>query len=472
VIKKLFILIICYLLICLYGKSQQPILSVQKFEYIWQPDLRTPLETRVIFASNDSIKQTIEKSFVYALQKRWNVTMPLNSLTVKRLSLFYLGEKPKFNTKIKHKQQDTWYLFLQIFDKGNPALNYNDDSLSATLEVRGKLINGLNDSVIFDRSLSVNFYKDAVPPGEVELTELPAYPEYFEQAFDSVATWLFQSEYVANKSVWLKPACVFIQTKIPAESISELVFKSNEKNIQQLTAPVFSFQLQYPKHIQKHVYKNVAGNAATGAITLFTGVNFDKSKLYEYNADFDFKENDNIYQCILTYFEKQTAHRERETTTGADGSKSHSISSTEYQLDERHITPDSSNIIVLNNDTIASFAIHYSIDANERKKYTRFWDGQDSTTIRMLPKEWNNKAEDRNVTVAGRIEGNSFSMKTSNETAEKDFYINDQLVLIMFGKTVPGKALLFQPLSIQQLKIFTILSSLPYAYFNYTADLQ
>ena len=100
-IKKLFILIICYLLICLYGKSQQSILSVQRFEYIWQPDLRTPLETRVIFASDDSIKQTIEKSFVYALQKRWNVTMPLNSLTVKRLSLFYLGEKPKFNTKMR-----------------------------------------------------------------------------------------------------------------------------------------------------------------------------------------------------------------------------------------------------------------------------------------------------------------------------------------------------------------------------------
>ena len=87
----------------------------------------------------------------------------------------------------------------------------------------------------------------------------------------------------------------------------------------------------------------------------------------------------------------------------------------------------------------------------------------------MLPPEWNNKTEDENITITGKLEGNLFSLKTANERTRKEFYLNDKLVMIVYGKLYPSKALLFQSLSARQLKVFTILSSLPYNYFNYSA---
>ncbi len=61
----------------------------------------------------------------------------------------------------------------------------------------------------------------------------------------------------------------------------------------------------------------------------------------------------------------------------------------------------------------------------------------------------------------------SFSMKTSKENAVKEYYLSGLPALRVYGKYLPANALLFQQLSAQELKVFTILSSLPYAYFNY-----
>jgi hypothetical protein len=161
------------------------------------------------------------------------------------------------------------------------------------------------------------------------------------------------------------------------------------------------------------------------------------------------------------------AERRREKVKDSDGGTSYSLSSKSYMLDARRVIPGYSNAITLNNDTLALFEINYKTNAKERYNYTRFWNGTDSATITILPNEWNNKTEDDNVTITGKIEDSSFIMKTANETMRKEFYINDKLVMIVYGKKYPSKALLFQPLSARQLKAFTILSALPYSYFNY-----
>jgi hypothetical protein len=44
--------------------------------------------------------------------------------------------------------------------------------------------------------------------------------------------------------------------------------------------------------------------------------------------------------------------------------------------------------------------------------------------------------------------------------------MNDQMVVTMQGMDEPASAWVFHPVSTQQLKLFTILASLPYAYFN------
>ncbi len=454
------------MLVSLCGNSQQPALSVQRFEYIWQPYADAALK-RLIIIADDTIKQKIEKSFAKALQQRWNLIMPENVLSVKPVPVFSFSDMPRFNTKLKDRQPGVWYLFLQIFDQAGFSFNDNtDSSLSASLDLKCKLINGSTDSVILDRDLSVNIYKGTLPQDQVVLKRLPAYPADFIKAFDSIATWLFQPEYESEKSLWLKPACVFIDTKIFDEPIKQLFFKSDNEHIDIITEPVISFQMAGAQYKKTGVHHNTAGNIATGAVTIFTGLNLYKAKAIEYTADFGFQEQDSTYHCIINYAEREVAEREREKIKDSDGGRSYSLNSKSYTLDERSIIPGYSNAITLNNDTLATFAINYKANANEHNNYTRFWDGTDSTTITTLPNEWNNKTEDDNVTITGKIEDSSFLMKTGNERTRKEFYINDKLVMIVYGKLYPSKALLFQSISSKQLKIFTILSSLPYDYFN------
>jgi hypothetical protein len=467
VIKKIFISAI-YFLTCFYSNSQQPVLSVQRFEYIYLPNTDVIFE-KIVFASYDTLKKKIETSFAKAIQDRWNVTMQEARLSVKPLSLFSWSGTPRFNTKLKDKQPGVWYLFLQILDRSGSPFDDTDSSETGELELKCKLVNGSNDSVILDRILSVIIYKTTVPKDQVVLTKLLAYPADFVNAFDSIATWLFQPEYEIRKSVWLKPACVFIDTKIPVElePIKQLQFKSNSEQIELLTEPGLLFQTQGPEYKKTDVHHNTGGNIATGAATIFTGVNINKAKVNEYLADFAFEEKDSTYHCIINYAERVVAERKREITRDSDGSRSYSLSSKSYTLDARHIIPGYSNAITLNNDTLAAFDITYKTNAKERYSYTRFWDGTDSATITTLPNEWNNKTEDDNIIITGKIEDSSFVMKTASETTRKEFYINDKLVMIVYGKKYPSKALLFQSLSARQLKAFTILSALPYSYFNY-----
>ena len=202
---------------------------------------------------------------------------------------------------------------------------------------------------------------------------------------------------------------------------------------------------------------------------MFTGINFNKARVFEYIADFPFEEGDSIYHCIINYAERETAERTREKTRNSDGSKSYSVNSGSYELIERRTDSGFINVITLGTDTLATFGITYISNANERSSYKQYWDGSDSSTIVSLPKKWNITWEEDNVSIAGRMGTNTFLMKTAREMNMKEFYIDDHLVLIMLGKTVPAKALLFQPVSVRQLKMFTMLASLPYRHFNYSA---
>jgi hypothetical protein len=204
--------------------------------------------------------------------------------------------------------------------------------------------------------------------------------------------------------------------------------------------------------------KNMGGNTATGLLTLFTGLRGNKVRVYEYNADFPFEIKDSTaYHCMIHYAERQSAEREREKEKNS-GSVSYTLHSGEYSLMERGVDSSFINVISCGNDTLVTFGITYVQDENEYKSYTHFWDGSDSATIIALPQEWNNVASNDEVKIFGKIEGSPFTMKTGNESTAKEFYIDEKLVMIMYGKNTPEKALLFQPVSTEQLKISTILS--------------
>jgi hypothetical protein len=445
--------------------SQKPVLVMQNFDYIWQKDfgaMSANTLARVIIAEEDSSKAVIKNSFIKSIQQRWDVELPEVSLSVKQLPL--LSNEPKFKTRLKNKEPGKWYMFLQVYDEGNP-FGYND-SLSTTLKLKCTILNGANDSIIFDRALMVSMYKAPLPPGEILLTRLPSYPALFIQSFDSIATWLFQTEAANEKTILLKPACVFTETVLPGVPVANLLFINDAENIHQLTTPEFLLHVTGTNIERTDAKRNRGGNTAAGALTLLTGSRTDRSRSFQYREDFSYEEGDSAYHCFVNYIEKETAELHRET----DAYKNRSVKSEYFTLHSRYTDSTFLNAITVNKDTLATFSITYATDANNRRFYNQFWDGTDTTTVTPLPAAWNNGIEQNNVMVSGKIEGDSFLIKTVKETTVKEIYINNQLVLIMYGMQAPAKAVVFQPVSLHRLKLFTILCALPYPYFNYTAN--
>ncbi len=444
------------------GNSQQPVLVVKSFEYIGQRD----------FSANDSAKALIKNSFARAIHDRWDMVMPEVSISAgpsprfNLLTLEVSTSPPKFDTRLKDKKPGNWYLFLQVLETQDYSNALDARTFYTILNLKCRLINGTDGSLVIDRNLRVDIRKEPTPADQILLIRLPAYPASFVMAFDSIAKWVFQPEPVNRKSLILKPACVFQELAIKDKPFTQLSFKSDNEDIHHLTAPAFSFHTSGPIHQRIAEDLNKSGNIASSALTLTTGLHSSKTKLFIYRADFTFTEADSIYHCYVGYVEKEIVYQQRERTNGFEESSlnGHTLTTTGSQL-SRDTDSTFLNVITLGEETLATFHIRH-LEYVAPTQYNKMWNGNDSTTIMALPPEWNNKKNEISVVIKGNVEGNSFEMKTSKDTRIKEFYINDQLVTIMQGKDKPSRALVFHPISSHQLKLFTILSSLPYADFN------
>lgn len=444
--------------------QQQPVLVLQSFEYIRDDDYAKG-KYWLDAADAGWIRDSIRKDFAAAIYRRWGLTMPEADLSTKPIGIF--GGRLKFNTKLKDKTPNTWYMFLQVFSQNiryHSFYNTTPD-LVVTLQFKCRIINSDNDSLVLDRNLTVDILTEPVPPGEVVLTKLPVNPIQFIQAFDSISSWLFDPVFEESlRSLTLKPACALSEPTINDQQLTQLEFASTDTSIYMTTQPFITLKNPGPSYGKLTKKKNFGGNTATAAATLITGVGLNKSKVNDYNADFPFIENSDSLHCILNYWERKVAYRERTS----DGFGGNSLQSGEYVVDQRSTDSTYINVITLNADTIGNFTITY-FASNERQNYTRLWDGADSTTIMPIPQDWNNSSGTPNVLVKGTIEGTDFIMRSSRECTIKNFFVNNNIALSLYGKLLPVKALQFQQLSAMQIKLFTILSALPYSYFNYSA---
>jgi hypothetical protein len=442
--------------------GQNPMLEVKSFEYIWQN--KYTLDD-MPFISDDNVNATLRNSFAKAIQNRWDVEFPKIVFSVKNRTL-YIG-KPSFNTKLKTYDPEKWYLFLTIFDnENNPHYKLNENSNLKILELRCLLKSGHKDSVIFERALTVKLHREETPTNPIFLKLLPAhYPDYV-RAFDSIALWLFQKEPVDQKSILLKPACVFIPPDLSKPVIEKLTYRSTETSIRKTNEPEFLLVRNSPKFKKVGIQRNTMGNIASGALTLLTGIGTTKHKTYEYNAMFNFDEDEKQYSCTINYYEEERKEMERVRNKNNDGSKSSYISSSERIPVKRFTDNSNVNSIMLNKDTLALFKIIHVSKESFSNQYDQMWDGSDSSTVMPLPARWNNKSAESEVYISGSLMGIHFYMKTKNETRTKEFYLNDQHVFTIHGKYEPSKAEVFKPVSTEQLKVFTILSSIPYSYFN------
>ena len=449
--------IVPLLFLWMIGNSQQPVLVVKSFEYIGQRD----------FSANDSAKVLIKNSFARAIHDRWDMVMPEVSISAgpsprfNPLTWAVTGQStspPKFDTRLKDKKPGNWYLFLQVLETQDYSNALDERTFYTILNLKCRLINGTDGSLILDRHLRVDIRKEPAPADQSLLIRVAAYPPSFVMAFDSVAKWVFQPKPVNHKSIILKPACVFPELAIKGQPFTPLSFKSDNEDIHHLSAPAFSFHTSGPTHQRIAADLNKVGNIAGSALTIVTGLHSSKTKSLLYKADLTFTEADSIYHCYIGYVEKEIVYQQR------TGTNSFLLTTTDSQL-SRDTDSTFLNVVTLGEETLDTFSIGH-IAYIAPSKYNKMWDGNDSTTIMALPPEWNNKKNEISVVLKGNVEGNSFSMKTSKNARIKEFYINDQLVTIMQGKDKPTRALVFHPISTHQLKLFTILSSVPYAEFN------
>lgn len=440
------------------GHSQQPVLVVKSFEYIGQRD----------FSANDSAKALIKNSFARAIRDRWDMVMPEVSMSAgppSRINLLTLERTlPKFDTQLKDKKPGNWYLFLQVIEAQDYSNALDERTFYTVLNLKCKLINGTDGSLVLDRNLKIDIHKEPAPADQILLTRFPGYPASFVMAFDSIAKWTFQSEAVSHKSMTLKPACAFEESVIKDKPNAQLSFKREEDVFYQLNSPLFSFHTSGPIH------KRTVGETrrfANGAITLLTGLNSSKSTSFECSADFTFTEADSIYHCYIAYGEQEVVYKGRKQTNGFEESSLNgkTLTNTGYEF-SRFTHPAFVNVVTLGKDTLSTFSIKEADAHASPTNHDKMWDGSDSTTVISLPPDWNNKKLETRVTLSGEVEGTPFSMKTSNDARTKEFYINNQLMAIMRGKNEPVSGFVFHPVSTHQLKLFTILSSLPYGDFN------
>ncbi len=449
--------IVPLLFLCLTAHSQSPVLVVKSFEYIGQRD----------FSANDSVNALIKNSFARAIHDRWDIVMPEVSMSAgppSRVNLLTLEKiPPKFDTRLKDKKPGRWYLFLQLIEAQDYSNALDERTFYSVLNLKCQLINGTDGALILDRDLRVDIHKEHAPADQILLIRLPAYPTSFVMAFDSIAKWTFQPESVSNKSMTLKPACAFEESVIKEKPIAQLSFKRDKDVFYHLTPPLFSFHTSGPTHERTAGQTRRFGN---GAITLLTGLNSYKSISYECRADFTFAE-DSIYHCYIAYGEQEVAYKGRKQTDGFEESSLNgkTVTNTGYEF-SRYTNPAFVNVVTLGKDTLATFSIKEADSHISTSNYDKMWNGTDSTTVISLPAVWNNKKVETRVVLSGEVEGTSFSMKTSHDTRIKEFYINNQLMAIMRGKNEPVSGFVFHPVSTHQLKLFTILSSLPYADFN------
>ena len=448
-------LVVVTLFLCLNCMSQNPVIEIKSYGYT----CNTNGTYRAIIALDDSAKLRIKNSFAKAFKSRWNIGLPEVPISAKPLP-FPTG-KPKFYTQSNYNEPGKWFLYLNVYERAETSYTPKEEVIPTTLELRCKMINGANDSVIIDNSLTVNIIQEPLPFDQVPLKRLAAFPPSFVKGFDSIATWLLSPKPITQRSLTLKPPCIFQETVFVAKPVNKILFHRDIFGIHQPLPPQFSFELLSPKYEKTGIKRNIGGRAFGNLFTGITGIGSVKTKSYKYKADYSYVDRDSTYHCLIGYLEDETAYMEKVK----DDFGSKSLQTGDYSFYSRYTDPHSRNSIMLGVDTLASFSLESISNVSSLTFYDQMWDGRDSTTIIHLPPAWNNKVPEQSFGISGKMSGNSFTMKTLKGMRIKDFYINDQLAATFYGENEPVSAYLFRPVSARQLKIFTILSLLPYPFF-------
>ncbi|KIC89535.1 hypothetical protein HY58_15555 [Flavihumibacter sp. ZG627] len=424
-------------------------MKVQRFEYYWA---KNPASMPVILLQEETYRKHVESIFAKAITNQYQIRRTAFNLTIKKLNPFQ--EYPKFKTELAEKSPTSLYLFLQIFERFqfHPGLNDNDIVQSSSIEIKCRILDGVNGSALLDKTFTVDIHRDKASAGQIILTRLPAHPAVYISAFDSIASWIFQPADIALRELYLEPACMYSAKGIPAGVIREL--------------DSFELTALPQKIIQTRRRPNRGGNVASGAISLITGVGISKSKSADYRAIFPFIAGSDTVKCVIDYRETVTADRTVEKTRNDDGSQSVSTEAGEYGAPERYTDPNENQFIMVGRDTIGWFTLSYEPSTKSHQNQTQYWNGKDSSSIGVLNDKWKNFSAGTGLTIWGRTKDKQFRMQGSSEMQAKMFYIEEYPALMTIGKDGPVKAYAYHELTPEQLRIFIALASIPFGFFQ------
>jgi hypothetical protein len=418
--------------------QETPGVQVTSFEYVWE---RRVGDDRIVLLKDTTYQQILKKSFVNAFSEKWKSDVSAFSVKVNKLPVF--RTKPKFNPTISNADTSKLYVFLQLFDEAI-AINQSYSLKSARINVKYRLINGAGN-VKEDRSASFNIMKRNPPPGQIRLNKLPVYPLQLQYAFDTIASTIVKNEARDGTEIWLDATCGYEEPPVHVKGdTSEFRYNTVDQSISVTGENVFTITHDSVNVTRGRKVKNGFDNTTGALLTLFSNIDTEKKKSSMYTAEHSFSDGSATYRCLVTYTDTKVAERRR--TKDENGL---SLEMGEYQFGWREFKQDVTQVITMNDDTIALFSIQLKLI---KEKFTRMWNGKDVSTIENLRPEYSN-ADKMEMEMKGSIEKNTFLLKTSDGGRIKKIKINGEEVFVFFSD---GK-IVHRQLDARQLKITTLL---------------
>ncbi len=432
--------------------AQQPGIEVKMLEYIWA---RQSDDDRVVFVQDTIYQQQLKRSFIKAVEDKWNIRVPEFEVKINKLPV--MRAKPKFNGSVSNADTTNTYIFLQLFDKSIPHYVQSYSAYSAMIDVRYRLIKG---SVVQNKSASFNIIKTNPPPGQTRINQYPFHPSGFQNACDTIFGNILNEITKNDNEIWLEAACGFADSiAIPDMNTKEFQFGSNQQSLSVPGLNGFNIVQDSVNIIQTGKKKHVAGNTALGLLTYFSNIDTEKKRSALYTADHSFSEGSDVYHAYMNYIETNVAERRR--VKDDEGFKTVEVG--EYQSGWKSINPGVMHFLTLNGDTVTSFNIQFHL---KKEQFIRMWNGRDTSTIYSLPPAFNNPAMTE-MEMKGNIDNNRFILFTSDEGRIKKLKFNDDEVFACYSNSSPEGVLSFRKLNERQLRIATVLCLLANKYYQY-----
>jgi hypothetical protein len=450
--KLLFHAILSLLIIKTTFSQQIPQIEVRSLEYVWE---RPSGDKRIVFAKDSMYQQVLKRSFIKAIANKWNVGVPDFDIMVNKLPA--LRMQPKFNTTAPVNDSSKRFIFLQLFDQ-SIAINPNNSLYSARINVRFRMIRGIDGKIEGDKTTMYNIIPVTASPGQVLIRRYSFHESAFEALCDTISATILDDHTEFEHEVRLAGACAYTEQQTSsAFNAAKFQFDSRKQSYSVGGQNAFTIIHDSASIKQTGKKRHGGANTAGGLLTLFSNIDTEKKRSDIMLADHSFTEGINNYHALISYLDVRLAERRR--VKDDEGFKSVEVGN--YEHDRREIKSDAQHFIIINSDTVSRFVMRFR---TEEEHFNKIWNGKDSNTIDSLPAAFNNlpKVE---MDLIGTIGIDKFILTTSDGGANKMIKLNEKEVFRLNRKAGEEGEIIYRNLDDKQVKIAMLLCIISDKYY-------